>query len=347
MDAPTDYIAHSPVTDPGRHRELLRAVPPDPLSLHQVATRTLVHYRAGTPAVTPEQLLDIDNRWISVILETAQARAAGPLGGDRESAARVGGCCRDFALLAVAILREHGIPARTRIGFAGYFTSDVPGFHHDHVVAERWDGHRWVRFDVELTSGEYPFDVADIPQGPGAPFRTAAEVWRDWRAGDLDAELFGVDPSLPELSGPALIQRYVILEAAHLMKQETLLWDEWGAMTIRPGPGASGGIEPGGIEPGTADLTDRVAALLIGTTEGTGASSEASAVASAVAELAQLWRREDRLRPGRWVRTWSPAGRVGQTDLQTQQTDWSRGGLDLTAASPGSEAGELAGQIGQ
>lgn len=49
------------------------------------------------------------------------------------------GCCRDFSLLFVAALRGRGVPARTRIGFAGYF---APDFHHDHVVAELWDGHR-------------------------------------------------------------------------------------------------------------------------------------------------------------------------------------------------------------
>lgn len=44
----------------------------------------------------------------------------------------------------ISLLRHHGVPARSRIGFAGYFTQ---GWHHDHVVPEAWLGGRWVRCD--------------------------------------------------------------------------------------------------------------------------------------------------------------------------------------------------------
>lgn len=319
MFTPTDYLTHSAAGDPGDHAELLRGVPADPLSLHRAVDRVLVHYRAGSD-VTEEQMLDVDSRQVATILAIAADRAAGPLALGAETgvdqSTKVGGCCRDFTVLATAILRENGIPARSRVGFAGYFPSENPAFHHDHVVVERWDAEqaRWARFDAELDPEGFAFDVADIPTGPDAPFLTASEAWMAWRRGELDAELYGVDPSLPHLGGAAMLQRYVILELAHLMKVETLLWDGWGPM-------APVGDQDAVRETVTSltPLTDRIADLIVRATPMKAQSEQAAA-----AELAELWHRdgEGAVAPGRFVQTWSPAGRSGRSDLATGRTEW-------------------------
>ena len=62
---------------------------------------------------------------------------------------RVVGVCRHFATLFVAIMRQKGVPARARCGFANYF---APGKHVDHWVGEYWNAMegRWVLVDAQI-----------------------------------------------------------------------------------------------------------------------------------------------------------------------------------------------------
>ncbi len=287
------YSSHSRFSDPGSHADALAAIPIDTRILHTVTMQTILHYRAGAVAATARQWNDIDLRWVSAILDVAAERSGATPSAQRDPADRVGGCCRDHSLLAVAILRQHGIPARTRVGFADYFT---PDFHHDHVVVEqwdRWDG-RWRRWDPELAEGDRAFDVWDMPKGPRSPFATASEVWREHREGRIDVSTYGVDPALPELAGSSFVQRYVVTELAHRMKHEMLLWDTW-----------DNGLD-------VTELVDRIADLMVRADDGD---------FEAEREAATLWR--DRLQPGATVRTWSPSGRVGVTDLESRVTTWT------------------------
>ncbi|QAY73280.1 transglutaminase domain-containing protein [Agromyces protaetiae] len=118
------FAAQSPYSDPGRHAALVAAVAPEPRDIHRAVTATIAHYRGDPVPPTPDQLADIDRRWVAAILDAAASRCDGPLDRPRASAERVGGCCRDHSLLAVSILRAHGVPARTRLGFADYFSPD-------------------------------------------------------------------------------------------------------------------------------------------------------------------------------------------------------------------------------
>lgn len=315
MPAPTlfDYSDHSPYTSPGTHAGFLAAQSTEPEELHRFACSAVVHYRAGAPQLTEAQQADPDRRWLTSILDAAEARA--PLDGPRTSAQQVAGCCRDHTLLALGALRTHGIPARSRIGFATYFS---PGWNADHVVGERWDGNRWVRFDPELGQEDFEFDVSDMPTGPESPFPTAAEAWLTIRAGTADPATFGVDPDLPHLSGRDFVRDYVVLEVAHRHRDELLLWDLWGARLGSPVVRAAQDgdamrrVQETGL-PG-ADLSDteldsmadELAYLLVAADAG---DSEAAD------QLAELYREDVRLHPGERVLTLSPTGHVGVTDL--------------------------------
>lgn len=54
-------------------------------------------------------------------------------------------------------------------------------------------------------------------------------MWRAFRAGEIDGDVYGVDPSLP-FKGGWFIRDYVFLQLAHLQRDELLLWDGWGGM---------------------------------------------------------------------------------------------------------------------
>lgn len=271
-----DHVAHTAYSDPGRFAALLDAVPADLDELSAVVRNVIVHYRASDHDLPAKTVSDIHSRWIERTLGIDNQRHPAPLAETREPATKVQGCCRDHTLLSVAILRQHGIPARSRVGFVDYF---APDWHHDHVIPEVWLGDRWVRFDPEVDepSAALP-DPRDIPAGNG--FHTAAEVWRGHRAGTLDAETFGVDASVPVARGAWMVRNYVLLEVAHRFGDELLLWDRWGTMTA----------------PGDADqdatLIDEVAQLLVAADAGDLAAEE---------RLLELYRRDARLHPGDMV----------------------------------------------
>lgn len=225
MDFLDLWARQSPYSDPGRHADRVRALPDDLDALCAASRNTIAHYRAELPDLPVERHGEIDSRWLERILDLDRARHPGPLTEPRETASRVAGCCRDHSLFVVGALRARGVPARTVVGFASYFG---PPFHHDHVVVEYLDGDRWVRTDPELRQEDFDFDVRDLPRGAGAPFETAAQVWRGHRAGTLDADSYGVDPNLP-LTGPDFVGEYVVFQVAHRYGDELLLWDDWGA----------------------------------------------------------------------------------------------------------------------
>ncbi|MGW8564993.1 hypothetical protein [Isoptericola sp. NPDC055881] len=324
--APTlaDYARQSPYSDPGPHGDLLAAVPPVPADVGRAACATIVHYRADGVPLRDDQRADIDRRWLESTLDAAVERRPGPLTQGREPGELVAGCCRDHTLFSLGVLRRHGVPARSRIGFAGYFN---PPFFHDHVVVEHWEatddgGGRWVRWDPELTpDGSWGFDVHDMPTGPSSPFPTAAEVWRAIRAGDVDPASYGVAPELPELGGKDFVRGYVLLELAHRMREEVLLWDLWGALPDHPGLTALAAASPPGYVPAVPlsddawdTLTDALAALLVAADGGD---------ADAEAALAERYR--SGLGPRGRVATLSPTGRVGVTDLRERSTRWAAG----------------------
>ncbi|HWJ84355.1 MAG TPA: transglutaminase-like domain-containing protein [Cellulomonas sp.] len=305
----TAYARHTAFTEPGPYARALAAVEPTQEAIHVAACSLVVHYRGQADRVTDAMREDIDLRWLEAILAVAADRAPLDLGVPRRLGDEVAGCCRDHTLVALGVLREHGIPARSRVGFAGYFE---PGFHHDHVVAELWDGSRWVRFDPELGTEGFEFDPHDLPTGPRAPFETAAEVWIRARAGNLDVSSYGVDRSLPELCGLDFVRGYVVLELAHRQGDEMLLWDEFGARAA----GLPADLLPAG---GVADereaeaLVDEIAVLLVQADAG---DEEAEA------ELAARYASDPRLNPRGGIVTLTPHDRVGDVDLAARTTRW-------------------------
>jgi hypothetical protein len=298
-----DYATHTPYTDPGPYAELLDALPAQLPGLAAVVRNILVHYRSGV-TLPAERLAEINNRWVERILATDQARHPAPLALPRALEDRVAGCCRDFTLVTVAALRQHGIPARSRIGFAGYFEQ---GFHHDHVIAEYWNGERWVWVDAQLDPApHWGFDVHDLPRpADAAPFATAAQVWTALRRGEIDPWRYGVAPGLP-IGGPWFIYDYVILELAHRMGEELLLWDGWGAMS------GDFAAELSTADSGLLELADEIAALLLAADAGS---------ADAEQQLATRYATDPRLHPAGRVVCHTPTGEEFGVDLETRKVE--------------------------
>lgn len=304
-DAVHNHAAQTDCSDPGPWAGLLDSVEPGIEAVSQMARNLIAHYRGQAEHLPAGTVGDIDLRWAEAILATDQARHPQPLGTERPVADRVQGCCRDHTLLAVAALRHHGVPARSRVGFAGYLSPD--DWHHDHVIGEAWLGGRWRRFDPEFAGASAADlgahlhgldDPGDMALGSSTPFLTGAQVWLGHRAGTRDVSRFGVAEGLG-IGGDWFVHGYVIGEVAHRFGDELLLWDQWGAMTgdVATAPAAS------------LELVDEVAALLVRADEGD---------VGAERELAERYRADDRLHPGPVIRSYSPTGAAREVDLGTR-----------------------------
>ena len=161
--------------------------------------------------------------------------SAEPVTSAREPAGRVVGICWHFAVLYAALLRAQGSAVRVRCGFAGYFDSAK---WYDHWITEHWDGDRWVRDDPQIDAVQAEalslgFDPHDQPLGK---FLSAGEAWLAARAGEVDAERFGIH----DMWGMGFLAGNVIKDFACLNKVEMLPCDSWGMMRnpYRPPPKA-------------------------------------------------------------------------------------------------------------
>ncbi len=236
MHGVIDHATQSAFSDPGQYVSLFGALPTDPESLSAVARNLIVHYFASGHELPTQTRDDINARWLNVTLSIDQQRHGRPLAEPRAVRDRVQGCCRDHTLFCVGALRSHGIPARSRVGFAGYF---IDGWHADHVVVETWGDGRWRRFDSELDAPRdtlaEPMDMAAGKLG-GTGFVTAAQVWHGHRKDGFDIETFGINPHLPGFRGVRFVFDEVIHEVAHRFGDELLLWDAWGRMAEPDSP---------------------------------------------------------------------------------------------------------------
>ena len=236
------YTTHSTFSDPGELAVRYAGLPRDPTQLARISRDLLIHRVEGDlfDHTHPDDRLhnDAETRYIDDILRILVARNDAPLHVRREVGDRFVGTCRDFSLLLCSFLRQAGVPARIRSGFADYFGSD--GFHCDHVVTEYWAQERgWLFADAQLAdpgitaNWNADFDPMDVPRDR---FLVAGKAWRAIRDGAADPRTFGLHP--PE-QGPFWGERFVAgnirLDLAALNKVETLLWDEWGMDEGKPG----------------------------------------------------------------------------------------------------------------
>lgn len=291
-----DPARQSVYSDPGRHAQLFDDVEPTIEAVSVMARNVVVHYQAPCINLPQESRHDVDLRWVEAILATDQARHHAPLDRERSVAARVQGCCRDHSVLAVAALRHHRVPARSRVGFASYLDET---WHCDHVVVEVWIEGRWRRFDPEVAEPLPALaDPTDLPVAPGGPFLTAAEVWLGHRAGLIDVAHFGV-VEYAALQGEPFVHAKVICELAHRFGDELLLWDRWGAMDPHRFDAPARDV----------DLVDEITTLLVRADQGD---------ASAEHDLLDRYREDSRLHPGSFVHTISPTGDRYHVDLATR-----------------------------
>jgi hypothetical protein len=249
MDELDHYRSHSRITDPGANRHLLAGIPADTAAMAKVIGGVMVHrdeaWRFGF-SLPVHRREEANTRYFEAILSHL-----GTL-DERSPEDRFAGTCRDFAVLLCAMLREAGVPARARAGFAGYFTA-TDGFFDDHWVVEAWDDVRgWHLIDAQVASvrrgtyAETDIDPLDVPRDA---FIVGGQAWQECRSGKRDLDRIGT--SAAGLTGLWEVQGNVVRDLASLNHAETLPWDAWGLIPTRYDQ----------LNPADITLLDHVAAI--------------------------------------------------------------------------------------
>ena len=230
------WATQSPVTDPGAAAGAIDALDPSLPALRQASSQLVFHYRAGDYAragVDRARMAEIDTRFAAPMLARLVAADASLARSPRPGASRTVGCCRDAAVLFLALARRRGVPARARVGFASYI---VPGWWMDHVVVDVWDAAegRWRLVEPELEEDlthpdGHAMDFLELRRG--VDFLVGPAAWIAARKGEVDHEKFVVAPQLQEamLRGWPYLAHNVVHDLAALDKKEMLLWDVWGS----------------------------------------------------------------------------------------------------------------------
>jgi hypothetical protein len=224
----TPDIEHTQWSAPGALQATLRELIRAPEELPEILTNFITIYgsaraRGIEVPLTSEE--DRNLRSTKNLLRVATQRDQRPFCNPRATADYIFGTCRDFGLLAVSALRESGIPARLRVGFANYLR---PGHWEDHWVCEYWGPRGWMILDASLgarmrAARGILWQAANVPR---ENWQSAAQIWREVKADSLDPALCGI--CFAGLSGAWFIARSMMQDAAALAGIETLPWDNWG-----------------------------------------------------------------------------------------------------------------------
>lgn len=229
------FQQHGTMTCPGRHAEAFDALPGKVAALVDVTRGLFVHgdflglYSLDDTALSAQsrETLTVEKR-----LDRVFAGSLDPLTVARNPDCREVGTCRDYALMVCGMLRQKGIAARVRCGFARYFAADRL---EDHWLCEYWLEHqaRWARADAQLDDRHrdhlgITFDTCDLPDGE---FVTAEEAWRLVRNDGFDPDLFGHG----ETAGEWFLWVNLARDYLSLGGKEVSSWDEWRqAVACRP-----------------------------------------------------------------------------------------------------------------
>jgi hypothetical protein len=222
------YLTPGVMTELGKSAEKVAGLPGDFGGIASVLHGLCIHeFLTGMYGVDKVDTETVHLRRAADLLDTVTSRDPRPLDVAREPADRLATNCRGFAVLTVAMLRAHGVPARARCGFGGYFT---PGLFEDHWVVEYYEDGRWKRGDAQIdpvqrTTFKIDFDLADLPAGK---FLTGGEAWELFRRGGADPAKFGLS-SIHE-GGDWWIAGNLVRDVAALDNAESLPWDCWDPM---------------------------------------------------------------------------------------------------------------------
>lgn len=229
------YKKQSVMTDPKAFAYLFKSLPQDIATIKALLQGLILHFWDGgfyNYQIPLKRLFDIETRYVEKMLNKIIQLDNSDLIHERSLDKRIVGSCRDYATLFCAILRYHGIPARTRVAFSAFYFEN---YNHDEVILEYWDKmkQKWCLVDPRVTEPHIKrqklvidFDLLDVPRNqlivPGL-------AWQMVRENPELADAFcGGDRN--KNKGIWYVRDRLIQDFAALNSVEMQLWDVWGLM---------------------------------------------------------------------------------------------------------------------
>lgn len=224
-DSPERWRRQDQMSEPGSGSLNFDGLPVDVGALCRVVQGVLLHSDwIAAYGVDEVQLRTVSRETLPLAERLRQIADldGGALTEERPADRRAVGTCRDYALMLCGMLRQQGVPARVRCGFAAYFRKDW----EDHWICEYWREGRWRRADAQLDRIIAPrlgigFNLADLPVDM---FITAGQAWQRCRSGEADPSSFGHGE---QASGLWFVRVNVVRDLHSVNGRETSDWDMW------------------------------------------------------------------------------------------------------------------------
>lgn len=225
MENPERWLPHGPMSAPGSGPLNFDGLPVDVGALCRVVQGVLIHSDwLSAYGANEAQFRTVSRETLPLARRLKQIADldGSALTAERALDRRAVGTCRDYALMLCGMLRQQGVPARVRCGFATYFRREW----EDHWICEYWRDGGWRRADAQLDRIIAPklgvdFDLTDLPADM---FITAGEAWRRCRSGEADSTVFGHG----EQAGGLWFVRVNVVRDHHSVNgRETSDWDTW------------------------------------------------------------------------------------------------------------------------
>jgi len=232
------YTQQSVITDPSTYSHLFENLPHDLPNLAKTVQGLLISlpwedaYGLDTPR---ERHKEIYLRTVPQMLKRILELGSSPLTSERPPQKRKVSLCRDFAVLLVSMLRHQSVPARVRVGFAGYYCSETPRYW-DHRIAEYWNEELncWMLVDAmteEPILGRLRFNIDPLNVDRNSQFLLAGDVWQKCRAGKAKPLEFG---DSPDDLGMAPVRYALLQDFDYLDKNELVGFDAWHKLIGKP-----------------------------------------------------------------------------------------------------------------
>jgi len=232
------YAQQSVITDPSNYSHLLDQLPQDLPSLIKIVQGLAVSlpwedaYGLHTP---PERQKEIYLRTVPEMLKCILELDHSPITLTRIPQKRKVSLCRDFAVLLVSILRHQNVPARVRVGFAGYYRAETPRYW-EHRIAEYWNKelNRWVFVDAMTEKPileRLRFKIDPLNIDINSQFLLAGDVWQKCRARKAEPQKFG---DSPDDLGMTPIRYALLHDFNYLNKNEIVGFDAWHSLINKP-----------------------------------------------------------------------------------------------------------------
>jgi excinuclease ABC subunit A len=226
------------ITDPSTYSHLFDHLPHDLPNLVKTVQGLVISlpwedaYGLDTPR---ERHAEIYLRTVPEMLKRILELDPSSLTAERPPQKRKVSLCRDFAVLLVSILRHQNVPARVRVGFAGYYRAETPRYW-DHRIAEYWNErlNRWVFVDAmteEPILERLRFKIHPLNIDIGSQFLLAGDVWQRCRVGKAEPQEFG---DSPDDLGMAPIRYALLQDFDYLNKNELVGFDAWHSLINKP-----------------------------------------------------------------------------------------------------------------